>query len=57
MAICSEEHTRQVIQDRARQHRDHMQKTGGKVPSQEQAEKKQQEICRAQDKRHEEKRK
>ena len=56
MAICSEERTRQVIQERARQHREHQQQTGGKVPTQEQAEKRQREICQVQDKRHEERR-
>jgi len=56
MPLSNEEVTRRVIQEQARKKREHMAQTGSRnIPSQEQAEREQVELCRRQDRRHDEK--
>jgi hypothetical protein len=56
MPVSSEERTRQVIQEQARRKREHLQAVGARnIPSQEALEREQAELCRRQDRRHDEK--
>lgn len=56
MPVSNEERTRQVIQEQARRKREHLQATGAqRVPTQEALEREQADLCRRQDRRHDEK--